>query len=140
MNDTSLKPSLRSSCCICMAYCMRLSRIEGQLPFNGRGSECECSKTLDSQFVYTLYINDVYSGGVMVVTLNSWGNSIGCRLPKYVIEHSGLRAGDSVYIRLNDAGDIVIRPVKMHADPAGITLDDSPTKFKSGMPTVEEQW
>ena len=47
--------------------------------------------------------------------LSKWGNSLGVRLPSYVVERAGLRNGDYLYITLVDSGDIVIRPV-MQAD------------------------
>ena len=40
-----------------------------------------------------------------------WGNSHGVRLPKYIIERTGLKVGDYLYVRL-EAGEIVIRPVR----------------------------
>ena len=48
----------------------------------------------------------------MSTKLSKWGNSLGVRLPKYVVERTGLAPGDYLFIRLTDAGDIVIRPVK----------------------------
>jgi len=41
-----------------------------------------------------------------------WGNSLGVRLPQYVVERTGVQAGDYLFIHLNAAGEIVIRPVK----------------------------
>ena len=47
-----------------------------------------------------------------------WGNSHGVRLPKYIIERTGLKVGDYLYVRL-EAGEIVIRPVRACDAPAG---------------------
>lgn len=47
-----------------------------------------------------------------------WGNSHGVRLPKYIIERTGLKVGDYLYVRL-EAGEIVIRPVRACDEPAG---------------------
>ena len=44
--------------------------------------------------------------------LTKWGNSTGLRLPASVMEAAGLEAGDYVYVRLLDTGDIRVRPVK----------------------------
>ncbi|MGJ7610689.1 MULTISPECIES: AbrB/MazE/SpoVT family DNA-binding domain-containing protein [unclassified Variovorax] len=49
--------------------------------------------------------------------LGKWGNSTGLRLPASVMEAAGLEAGDYVYVRLLDTGDIRVRPVK-NAQPA----------------------
>ena len=40
-------------------------------------------------------------------TLGKWGNSVGVRLPKHVVETSGLRLSDPLMIRAED-GRIVI--------------------------------
>ena len=48
----------------------------------------------------------------MPTKLCKWGNSLGVRLPQYVVERGGLRPGDYLFIRLTDAGDIVIKTVK----------------------------
>ncbi|GAB7541412.1 AbrB/MazE/SpoVT family DNA-binding domain-containing protein [Cupriavidus sp. 8B] len=48
----------------------------------------------------------------MPAKLNCWGNSIGFRRPQYVVERTGLAAGDYLYIRLPNSGEITIRPVK----------------------------
>ena len=41
--------------------------------------------------------------------LSRWGNSLGLRLPKYVTERAALQAGDHVYVRLLDSGEILVR-------------------------------
>lgn len=48
-----------------------------------------------------------------------WGNSMGVRLPQYIVERAGLSAGDYLFIKLVDSGEIVIRPVKSGTVPAG---------------------
>ena len=74
----------------------------------------------------------------MPTKLCKWGNSLGLRLPQYVLERTGLRPGDYLFVRLTDAGDIVIRPVKERDVHAGYAADDAPPKFKQGAPTDEE--
>ncbi len=73
----------------------------------------------------------------MPTKLCKWGNSMGVRLPQYVVERTGLRPGDYLFIRLTDAGDIVIQPVKQRdAHPAYAAR----TTFKIAQqcPTPEE--
>ena len=53
-----------------------------------------------------------------------WGNSHGVRLPKYIIERTGLKVGDYLYVRL-EAGEIVIRPVRACDAPAGYAANDA---------------
>lgn len=44
------------------------------------------------------------------VRLAKWGNSVGLRLPKHVIDHLGLEAGSFLNITLDDDG-VCFRPV-----------------------------
>lgn len=60
----------------------------------------------------------------MTVKLSRWGNSLGVRVPHHIAEQRGLAAGDYLYIKLLDSGDILIRPVKPTEIPseyAGLT-------------------
>lgn len=74
----------------------------------------------------------------MPTKLCKWGNSMGLRLPQYVIERTGLRPGDYLFVRLTDAGDIVVRPVKEREIHTGYAVDDAPQKLKHRPPTDEE--
>lgn len=76
----------------------------------------------------------------MPTKLCKWGNSLGVRLPKYVVERTGLRPGDYLFIRLTDAGDIVIRPVAARDIPSGYQSDDAALVTKSAIPTEVEVW
>jgi antitoxin component of MazEF toxin-antitoxin module len=79
--------------------------------------------------------------GLMPSKLCKWGNSLGVRLPQYVVERSGVRAGDYLFIRLTDSGEIVVRPVKprdVHAafqvsacavNPPSSSPQESPEKW-----------
>lgn len=40
----------------------------------------------------------------MPTKLCKWGNSLGVRLPQYVVERTAMRSGDMLYIRLTDEG------------------------------------
>lgn len=74
----------------------------------------------------------------MATRLNRWGNSIGLRLPAYVLERTGLRAGDHVFVRLTDAGDIVIRPAKQRPVPEEYEAGDAPPLAKEKPPSEYE--
>ena len=74
----------------------------------------------------------------MPVKLNRWGNSLGVRLPQYVVERAALHPGDYLFIRLADSGDIVIKPVKARDIHAGYVPDDSPPR--PAKPVEEEKW
>lgn len=47
-----------------------------------------------------------------MMRLTRWGHSLGLRLPSEVAQAAGLKAGDYVYVRLLDSGDIRVRPAK----------------------------
>lgn len=74
----------------------------------------------------------------MATKLCVWGNSLGVRLPKHIAERTGLVAGDYLYIRLMDSGDIVMRPVKakdLHAGYAPLL-----TQPMQKEPDIPSQW
>ena len=63
----------------------------------------------------------------MSVRLCRWGNSVGLRLPKSLLQTAGLVAGGYVSLRVLDNGDIRVRPMNgcvpaesFTIDPAGI--------------------
>lgn len=68
--------------------------------------------------------------------LCKWGNSLGLRVPQAICERASLRAGDYMYIRLMDSGEIIIKPVSARDIPAGYMPNDAPPKAK--VPTDEE--
>ena len=70
--------------------------------------------------------------------LCKWGNSLGVRLPQYVVERTGVRPGDYLFIHLTVEGDIVIRPVKERDVHAAYRPDDAPPTIKINVPTDEE--
>ena len=74
----------------------------------------------------------------MPTKLCKWGNSLGLRLPQYVIERTGLRPGDQLFVWLTDTGNIVIRPAKEREIHARYAADDAPPKFKHEAPTDAE--
>ena len=52
----------------------------------------------------------------MPTRLTRWGHSTALRVPRLVLECAGLRAGDEVYVRALDSGDVLIRAVKPRPD------------------------
>ncbi len=74
----------------------------------------------------------------MTIRLSRWGNSTGLRLPAVVMEAAGLKAGDYVFVRLLDSGEIRVRPTKVCAT-AGVDGGDgggaAPAK-----PPADDPW
>jgi antitoxin MazE len=80
----------------------------------------------------------------MTVTLHRWGNSIGLRLPKPLLEQVGLGEGSKVDLKV-EAGRLVIEPVRrkrltMSELLEGITPDDRPELVDWGPPVGREVW
>jgi antitoxin MazE len=84
----------------------------------------------------------------MPTKLCKWGDSLGVRLPQYVVERTVMSSGDLLYIGLTDEGLIVIKrdsardiPIGYlpNDSPASYVPGDSPPKVKSSV-TVEEKW
>lgn len=76
----------------------------------------------------------------MASKLCKWGHSLGLRVPQHIVERASLRAGDYLYIRLMDSGDIVIRAVNEREVHAGYVTDESPSTIKNKGPAAEEKW
>jgi antitoxin component of MazEF toxin-antitoxin module len=76
------------------------------------------------------------------VKLCRWGNSLGVRLPKYVVERTGVHPGDYLFIRLTDAGDIVVRPVKQRDVAAAFSAADVAPERTTCLTReqIEEEW
>lgn len=70
--------------------------------------------------------------------ISKWGNSLGLRLPHYVVQRTELRPGDYLFVRLTDTGDIVVCPVKEREVHAAYPADDVPPEFKQGALAGEE--
>jgi len=79
----------------------------------------------------------------MTVTLHRWGNSIGLRLPKPLLEQVGLGEGSKVDLKV-EAGRLVIEPVRRKLTMSelleGITPDDRPELVDWGPPVGREVW
>ena len=55
----------------------------------------------------------------MTVTLNQWGNSLGIRIPKHIVEQANLNAGKELTISMNKKGQLVLE-----VKEEDLTLDD----------------
>ena len=55
----------------------------------------------------------------MSVQLSKWGNSLGVRLPKLIVEQAQLRAGDQVEVSVAETGQVLLTPVHRK-----LTLED----------------
>lgn len=74
----------------------------------------------------------------MTTKLCVWGNSLGVRLPKYVVERTGVHPGDYLFITVNDNSEIIIRPVKPRDVHPGYAPVGKKAKAKNVAPTDAE--
>ncbi len=80
----------------------------------------------------------------MAVTLHRWGNSVGLRLPKPLLEQVGLKEGAEVDVKV-EGNRLVIEPVRprrytMAELLEGFTPDDKPGEVDWGPPAGREVW
>ncbi len=80
----------------------------------------------------------------MSITLHRWGNSVGLRVLKPMLEQLGLSEGSQVDVRL-EAGRLIIEPARqgrltMAELPEGFTPDDAPGELDWGGATGREVW
>jgi len=80
----------------------------------------------------------------MSVTLHRWGNSVGLRVPKPLLEQLGLAEGSKVDIRIED-NRLVIEPHKKRRMTLkdvlkGFTAEDQPGEVDWGRPVGREVW
>jgi antitoxin MazE len=76
------------------------------------------------------------------VRLSKWGNSVGLRLPKHVVDHLGLEAGGYLDVALEERS-IVFRPVRrydLEELVSGITEENGHGEFGWGEDAGKEQW
>lgn len=76
------------------------------------------------------------------VRLSKWGNSVGLRLPKHVVDHLGLEAGGYLDVALEERS-IVFRPVRrydLEELVSGITDDNGHGELSWGEDAGKEQW
>jgi antitoxin MazE len=80
----------------------------------------------------------------MSVTLHKWGNSVGLRLPKPLLEQVGLKEGAEVDVRV-EGNRLVIEPAQrrrltMAELLEGFTPDHQPGEVDWGPPVGREVW
>jgi antitoxin MazE len=79
----------------------------------------------------------------MYTTIQKWGNSQAIRLPRSILEKTGLEEKDKVELIVKE-GSIVIVPTKKHLTirerAADYDGDYKPTEWDTGKPTGKEIW
>jgi antitoxin MazE len=80
----------------------------------------------------------------MSVTLHRWGNSVGLRVPKPLLEQLGLKAGSEVELKVED-GRLVIEPhcpkrLTLKDVLKGFTPENQPGEVDWGPPVGKEVW
>jgi antitoxin MazE len=80
----------------------------------------------------------------MSVTLHRWGNSVGLRVPKPLLEQLGLKEGSEVELKIED-GRLVIEPhrprrLTLKDVLKGFTPEDQPGEVDWGPPVGKEVW
>jgi antitoxin MazE len=80
----------------------------------------------------------------MPVTLHRWGNSVGLRVPKPMLEQFGLKAASEVELKIED-GRLVIEPhrskrLTLKDVLVGFTPDNQPGEVDWGPPVGKEVW
>ena len=85
-----------------------------------------------------------YGVTTMSITLHRWGNSVGLRVPKPMLEQLGLAEGSQVDVKV-EGGRLVIEPARrrrmtMAELLEGVTPDDKPGEVDWGPPVGREVW
>jgi antitoxin MazE len=79
----------------------------------------------------------------MAVTLQRWGNSLGIRLPRPLLDQLGLGEGAQLDVRL-DGDKLVLarasRRPRMSELLEGMTPEDRPEEVDWGPPVGKEDW
>ncbi len=76
--------------------------------------------------------------------LVKWGNSIGIRLPRHLVDQAALKPGDAVDVAVSEDGRIVITPRRRRPTLdellRGITEENRHHEAEWGEPAGEEAW
>ena len=104
-----------------------------------RASKADCLTCIG----YLLYIPCTMELG-MSVTLRRWGNSMGLRLPKPLLDQLGLGEGSQVDLKVEN-GRLVIEPhrarrLTLKDVLKGFSPDDRPGEVGWGPPVGKEVW
>ncbi len=71
----------------------------------------------------------------MSVQLSKWGNSLGVRLPKLIVEQARLRAGDQVEVSVAESGQVLLTPVRRK-----LTLEELVNRITPKNRHSETEW
>ena len=69
--------------------------------------------------------------------LSRWGNSIGMRLPRNVVETVNLKEVDEILVRVLDSGNILITPIRTRP---GAAVSDGDKVARSPAKEGPEKW
>lgn len=75
----------------------------------------------------------------MSTRLSRWGNSLGLRIPYHIAQVASLKAGDQMYVRLLDSGDILVSPVDKGNHP-GCSITPVPAPKPLTDADVRQYW
>ena len=73
----------------------------------------------------------------MPTRLGYWGNSLSLRISSYIVDCAHLQEGDLVEVRLQDDGEIRVRPVKPRNGGGSLTPEASQSEVR---PAKKEVW
>ena len=76
----------------------------------------------------------------MSVRLCRWGNSVGLRLPKSLLQTAGLAAGGYVSLRVLDNGDIRVRPLVSYGTAEASISELNSPPIENGDDSWSEAW
>ena len=76
----------------------------------------------------------------MSVRLCRWGNSVGLRLPKSLLQTAGLADGGYVSLRVLDNGDIRVRPLNGYVPTEPLTSTAAASPIEGGDGSWGEMW
>jgi antitoxin MazE len=90
-----------------------------------------------------MYRRDATEKRWMTATLQRWGNSLGLRLPRPLLNQLGLREGAQVDLKVEGDRLVITRVSRrpsLQELMAGITAADRPGELEWGPPTGNEAW
>lgn len=81
----------------------------------------------------------------MSVQLAKWGNTLGIRIPSFIVTKADLRPGDLVEIEMLESGEIILKPVpkpkpNLEDLVAGITPENRHPETDWGEAAGNEVW
>lgn len=76
----------------------------------------------------------------MSTKLARWGNSMGLRISREIIESAGWMAGEILCLRLLDSGELMVRAAKPRAIPDGYKVPDKEALREPTDAEILAQW